>query len=117
MQRAIAAYAAGIRARSVSDMQRAFPAMSASVQRNWSALFSAVRDIDAQTSDIELTPTGAGDGGGATLSLAVSFPNPANRRPCTQVTQLRLRLARAGATWHIVSLEQTGSTSSPGCNG
>ena len=55
--------------------------------------------------------------GGATLSLSVSFPNPANRRPCTQVTQLRLRLARAGDTWHIVSLDQTGTTSSPGCNG
>jgi hypothetical protein len=98
-------------------MQRVYPSMPSSMQRNWSALFSAARNVDARATDVELTPASDGEGGSATLGLAVSFPNPANRRSCTQVTRLRLRLARSGATWHIASLDQLDSESNAGCNG
>ncbi|MGZ8469370.1 MAG: protein kinase domain-containing protein [Gemmatirosa sp.] len=116
MQRALAAYVQGVGARSIGDMTRVFPAMSANVRRNWEALFRLVPSIDAQAGDVELQPTG-GETGTARLALSVSFANPASRRPCTQVTQLRLSLARTGATWRIVEMTQTGSSASAGCSG
>ena len=115
MQRAIAAYVAGIAARNVGDMKRVFPSMPSDMQRNWDGLFKSVKDVEAHASDVVLAPGGA-DNGGATLSLVVTFPNPATKRPCTTTTQLRLHLARAGSSWRIASLDQVGdAATSAGC--
>jgi Tfp pilus assembly protein PilW len=117
IQRAITAYVAGIEARNLSEMQRAFPSMPSNVQHNWSALFAAVKSIQAQASGVEIVQVDS-DGGSANVSLTVSFPNPANKRPCTQVTPLRVRVARAGGGWRITALDQVGQgTSSAGCSG
>ena len=114
IQRAIESYVAGVRERNVGAMQRVYPGMPESMRRNWEALFAAVRSIDARSASIEIQPS-AGDAGAAQLSLRVSFPNPANRRECVQVTQLRLQLARSAGGWQISELTQVSSTGSPGC--
>jgi serine/threonine-protein kinase len=114
IQRAVDAYVAGVRERSVEAMQRVYPSMPAAMRRNWDALFSMVRSVDARAASLEIQPSAA-DAGSALLSLRVSFPNPANRRECVQVTQLRLRLARGGGGWQISELTQLSATGSSGC--
>jgi hypothetical protein len=117
MQRAVSAYVAAIGARSVGDLQRAFPTMPETVRRGWESLFAATRSIDARAGDVRLAPSG-GDAGMAEFALTVDFDNPVSRRPCRQVTQLRARLARAGGAWRITELDQLGNSSSgAGCRG
>jgi hypothetical protein len=115
MERAITAYAAAIRGRNLADLRRAFPEMPDEVRRDWEGFFKAARSVDAQVQDLHVAPA-EGDTGTAELSLAVKFPDPATRRTCTQVTQLRVRLARAAGAWHIRTIDQLGDTRSPGCS-
>jgi hypothetical protein len=114
VRQAIHTYDDGIGARDVSQMQRAFPSMPSSVRRGWEQLFGAVRSVEARATDLQVGPI-EGNTGTAALSLAVTYTSPITKRPCTQTTQLRLQLARAGSNWRITDLTQTGSTSSANC--
>ncbi|GLC26096.1 serine/threonine-protein kinase [Roseisolibacter agri] len=116
MQRAMSAYVSAIGARSIGELQRAFPSMPTNVRRGWEAMFGAVGNLNAQASDVQVTPID-GETGSGEMSLSVSYNNPANKRPCTQVTRVRMRLVRSGATWQINSIQQLSSSSSSGCQG
>jgi hypothetical protein len=114
MQRAIASYVDAIEARNVGAMQRAFPALPDDARRKWENLFRVVKKLEARAVGLQIGPPD-GDAGTAELGLAVSFPHPETKRPCTQTTQLRMRLTRAGSTWRIADQTQLGNSASPGC--
>jgi hypothetical protein len=116
MQRAIDAYVSGISNRSLAEMQRVYPTMPSSMRSAWDGTFKSVRNVDAEAKVANLSTAAGNESGSATVSLSVSFANPATKRPCTNTTQLQMQLARAGGAWRIASLNQVGdATQSAGC--
>lgn len=95
----VADYAAAVRSRSVADLRRIYPAMTASQQQSWEQFFTIVSHVDAQLGLAQLSiGTGAADG---QVTGSYTYTNESTHRREEQAISFHAAFRLAPGGWQI----------------
>ena len=101
--RVVAAYAAAIESKSITNIRQVYPGMSPEQEAGWRQFFDSVREVDVrlELSTVQLS----GDRAECTLSGLYVFENATTRRTEQQPASVRMTLARSAAgDWGVVNV-------------
>ncbi len=95
-------YGAGIEARSVEAIRRAYPGLSPERAREWEEFFKGVTDVrvDLNVAGLKVN----GDAAEARLTGVYVFDNPSTHRTQREPVDFQASLRRVGNRWRITSL-------------
>jgi eukaryotic-like serine/threonine-protein kinase len=107
---AVQTYVEAIRARSTDQMRKIYPNLPAALAAEWQSQFNLVGhegidQLDVAVGDINVTPTGIGDGATTQFTLKLTLKQ---HRGDSQVSSIIVRgtLHRDGASWRFDTLDQ-----------
>ena len=100
LEELVAAYARAISARSIADIRRVYPALSAEQQRDWEQFFRSVSAIRAQLAIVRQDVSG----GGATLGVSGTYDYEAGGRQQHQDVSFRATAALDAGAWKLTSV-------------
>jgi len=101
--RVVAAYAAAIESRSLTNIRQVYPGMSSEQEAGWRQFFDSVREVDVrlEISALQLS----GDSAECTLSGLYVFENATTRRTEQQPASIRMTLGRSAAgDWGVLNI-------------
>lgn len=96
---ALTAYAGAIESRSVDNIRRVYPGMTAAQQRGWEQFFQTVRDVKAQLSVARLDVSD--ETAEAQMTGTYTYLNSSTRRTEQQPVAFHVTLRREAAGWRI----------------
>jgi serine/threonine protein kinase len=99
IRRVVSEYAAAIESKSVPNLLRVYPGMTAAQQRGWDQFFQLVREVKARLSVAQLTTNGAS--ADAQVAGTYDYLNTSTGRAETQPVSFRASFKNESGRWRI----------------